>query len=71
MERMFHSVEEYSMIRNIVVLAGLVYLLKIAIWVILSLWSGTKSFILSDLFRVKLKPSSYQWAGKDCIFHYL
>ena len=63
---MLHLLEDCSTIRNIVFLVGLLYLLKIAISLTLSLWSGTKAFILSSLFRVKLNSSSYGWAGKDC-----
>ena len=57
--------EEYSMIKNIVLLVGFLYLVRIAVFLTKSLWSGTKAFILSGLFRVKLNSSSYGWAGKD------
>ena len=66
MDGIFHRLEEYSTIRNVVLLVGFMYLLRISVWIISSLWSGTKAFILNDLFRVKLNSSSYGWAGKDC-----
>ena len=64
MDEVFRLLEECSTIRNVVLLVGLLYLLRISVWVIRSLWSGTRAFILSGLFRVKLKSSSYGWAGK-------
>ena len=64
MESVFHLLEEHSTIRNIVLLVGLLYLLKTAVCLIRSLWSGAKAFFLSSLFRVSLKPSTYEWAGK-------
>ena len=67
MDGMFHRLaEEYPTIRNVVLLVGFIYLLRISVWIIRSLWSGTKAFILNDLFRIKLNSSSYGWAGKDC-----
>ena len=68
MDGVFHLLEECSTIRNIVSLVGLLYLLRISVWIIRSLWSGTKAFILSGLFRVNLN-SSYGWAGKN-FYHY-
>ena len=67
MDTVCYVLEECATIRNIVLVAGIWYLLRTAVWLITSLWSGTKAFILSDLFRAKLKPSSYGWAGKECI----
>ena len=67
MDAVCHVLEECATIRNIVLVAGLWFLFKIAVWLLTSLWSGTKAFILSDMFRVKLKPSSYGWAGKEYI----
>ena len=68
MDGVFHLLEECSTTKNVILLVGLVYLLRIFIWIIRSLWSGTRAFILSGLFRVKLNSSSYGWAGKDCFF---
>ena len=67
MERIFYLLEECSTIRNIVLLMGLLYLLRTTVGLIRSLWSGTKAYLLSDLFRVKLTPSSYKWAGKHLV----
>ena len=65
MDVVCHVLEECAAIRNTVLVAGLWFLFKTAVWLLTSLWSGTKAFILSDLFRVKLKPSSFGWAGKE------
>lgn len=65
MDEVFHLLEEYSTIRNVVLLVGLLCLLRVSVWIIRSLWSGIKAFILSGLFRVKLNSSSYGWAGKE------
>ena len=66
MDGIFHRLEEYSTpIRNVVLLVGFMYLLRISVWIIRSLWSGTKAFLLNDLFRVKLNSSSYGWAGTE------
>ena len=65
MDEVFHLLEECSTIRNVVLLVGLLHLLRVSVWIIRSLWSGTKAFILSGLFRVKLNSSSYGWAGKE------
>ena len=67
MEGVFYLQEECFVITNLVFLVGLLYLLRIIVWLTSSLWSGTKAFVLSDIFRVNLKSSSYGWAGKDCI----
>ena len=60
-------VDECPTIRNIVLLAGLWYVLRIIVWLIMSLWSGTKAYILTNLFpslyRVNLK--TYGWAGEQ------
>ena len=56
--------EECPTTRNTVLLIGFLYLLWLAVSLIRLLWSGTKAFILSSLFRVRIKPSSYGWAGK-------
>jgi len=61
MQQLLAWLYEYSTIRNIVFLVGVVYLLRLMIWLLLSLWSGTKAFFLDGLFRVDLK--SYGWAG--------
>ncbi|XP_065901234.1 inactive hydroxysteroid dehydrogenase-like protein 1 [Dysidea avara] len=52
--------EDYPTIRNIVFLVGVLYLLRLMVWSLLSLWSGTKAFFLTGLFKVDLK--SYGWA---------
>ena len=65
MKAVFHLLEECPTTRDVVLLVGLLYLLWIALSLIRSLWSGTKAFILTGLFRVKLKPSTYGWAGKE------
>ena len=54
--------EDYPTIRNIVFLVGVLYLLRLMVWSLLSLWSGTKAFFLTGLFKVDLK--SYGWAGE-------
>lgn len=64
MEGIFHMLEECPTTRNAVLLIGFLYLLWLAVSLIRLLWSGTKAFILSSLFRVRIKPSSYGWAGK-------
>ena len=65
MDGVFHLLEECPTTRNVVLLVGALYLLRISVWIIRSLWSGTKAFILSGLFRVTLNSSSYGWAGKN------
>ena len=67
MDGVFHLLEECPTTRNIVLLIGLLYLLWTAVSLIRSLWSGIKAFVLSGLFRVKLKPSQYGWAGKGLL----
>ena len=66
MDGVFHRLEEYSTIRNVVLLVGLLYLLRMSVRIIRLLWSGTRAFILSGLFCVKLNSSAYGWAGMDC-----
>ena len=66
MGEIFYLLEDCATITNIVLLVGLLCLLRIAVSLTGSLWSGTKAFVLSCLFRVKLN-SSYGWAGKYLI----
>jgi len=48
--------------QKIVLLVGVLYLLRLMIWLLLSIWSGIKAFFLAGLFRVDFK--SYEWAGE-------
>ena len=64
MDGVLHLLEECYTTKSIVLLVGLLYLLRIAVWLMGSIWSGTKAYILSGLFRAKLNSSSYEWAGK-------
>ncbi|XP_065901233.1 very-long-chain 3-oxoacyl-CoA reductase-like [Dysidea avara] len=52
---------ESPTVRNIVFLVGVLYLLRLMVWLLLSLWSGTKAFFLAGLFRV-VDLKSYGWA---------
>jgi len=62
MQQLLVWLHEYPTIRNMVFLVGVLYLLRLMIWLLLSIWSGTKAFFLTELFRVDLKP--YKWAGE-------
>ena len=66
LEGLHHSLDGYSVIRDIVLFAGLWYLLRTTLWLITSIWNGTKAYLLTSLFpslcRVNLK--SYRWEGR-------
>ena len=66
LEGVFQLLGGCSTIRNIVLLAGLWYLLKTVVWLITLLWSTAKAYLLTSIFphlyRVNLK--AYEWAGE-------